>query len=318
MHNVLITTFPREWDASEILSFLKMRDCEVSMYYPEGTLSEDDLSRLLNGVDGIIPGGHPFTRRVLSAARDLKIISRTGVGFDTIDLQAATEHSIIVTTTPEANSESVAELAMALLLSVARHIPQGDRDVRAGGWSRQLGVELYRKTLGIIGLGRIGKRLAKRARGFDMTIVAYDLYQDEAFAAEYGVTYLPLDQLLSRADFVSIHSPLSPETTGLIGERELKLMKPTAYLVNTARGPLVDEARLIKALQGGWIAGAGLDVFAEEPPANSPLLSLDNVVLGPHSASSTEEAWYRMAREAAENVVKVFEGKQPLGVVNPS
>jgi len=172
--------------------------------------------------------------------------------------------------------------------------------------------------LGIIGLGKIGKRMAKRAHAFDMSILAYDLYQDADFAAQYGVTYLPLDQLLARADFVSIHSPLSPETTGLIGERELKLMKSTAYLVNTARGPIVNEGSLIRALQSGWIAGAGLDVFSKEPPTNSPLLSFDNVVLGPHAASSTEEAWYRMALGAAENVVKVFEGKQPLGVVNPS
>ena len=151
-----------------------------------------------------------------------------------------------------------------------------------------------------------------------MTILAYDLFQDEAFAAEYGVTYLPLDELLARADFVSIHSPLSPETSGLIGEPQLKLMKPTAYLINTARGPIVHEASLVKALQAGWIAGAGLDVFSQEPPTNNPLLSIENVVLGPHAASSTEEAWYRMARGAAENVVKVFDGKQPLGVVNPS
>ena len=318
MRNVLITTFPREWDASEILSFLEACNCTVSVHFRENTLTEDDLISLIEGVDGIISGSHHFTRRVISAADNLKIISRTGAGFDTIDLEAAAERGIIVTTTPEANSESVAELAMGLMLGVARHIPQGDRNVRNGGWSPHIGVELYQKTLGIIGLGKIGKRLAQRARGFDMTILAYDLYQDEAFAAEYGVSYLPLNGLLARADFVSIHSPLSPETSGLIGEPQLKLMKPTAYLINTARGPIVHEASLVKALQAGWIAGAGLDVFSQEPPTNNPLLSIENVVLGPHAASSTEEAWYRMARGAAENVVKVFEGKQPLGVVKPS
>ena len=191
MRNVLITTFPREWDASEILSFLEARNCTVSVHYRENTLTEDDLISLIEGVDGIISGSHHFTRRVISAADNLKIISRTGAGFDTIDLEAAAERGIIVTTTPEANSESVAELAMGLMLGVARHIPQGDRNVRNGGWSPHIGVELYQKTLGIIGLGKIGKRLAKRARGFDMTILAYDLYQDEAFAAEYGVSYLP-------------------------------------------------------------------------------------------------------------------------------
>ena len=318
MNNVLILAFPQEWDASEIISFLETRNCTVSVHHPEKSVTEDDLISLIRGVDGIITGSHPYTRRVISAADKLKIISRTGAGFDTIDLEAATERGIIVTTTPDANSESVAELAMGLMLSVARCIPQGDRKIRRGDWSPHIGVELYQKTLGIVGLGKIGKRLAKRAHGFDMTILAYDLYQDEAFAAEYGVTYLPLDELLARADFVSIHSPLSPETSGLIGEPELKLMKPTAYLVNTARGPIVDEAGLIKALGAGWIAGAGLDVFSQEPPTNNPLLSIENVVLGPHVAASTEEALYRMGRGAAENVVNVFEGKQPLGVVNPS
>ena len=318
MHKVLITTFPREWDARDVLSLLEMQDCEVSLHYPAGPLSEDLLIRLLDGVDGIIPGGHPFTRRVLSTTTNLKIIARTGVGFDTIDLDAASEHGIIVTTTPEANTDSVAELALGLMLSIARNIPQGDRSVRAGGWSPQIGVELQRKTLGIIGLGKIGKRLVKRASGFDMKILAYDLHPDETFATEHGVDFLSLDRLLSRADFISIHSPLSPETTGLIGEQELKLMKPTSYLINTARGPIVDESSLIKALQSGWIAGAGLDVFTEEPPMNSPLLSIDNVVLGPHAASFTQEAWHRMAIGAAQNVVKVFAGKEPVGVVNPS
>lgn len=318
MHNVLITTFPREWDSSEILALLEMRDCKVSLHYPKGSLSEEDLIRLLDGVDGIIPGGHPFTRRVLSTASRLKVIARTGVGFDTIDLTAASEQGIIVTTTPEANTDSVAELALGLILSVARNIPQGDREVRAGGWSPQIGVELHRKILGIIGLGKIGKRLVERACGFDMAILAFDLHPDENFAAEYGVTYLSLEQLLARSDFVSIHSPLSPETTGLIGESELKLMKPTSYLINTARGPIIDESSLVKAVQSGWIAGAALDVFAEEPPTNSPLLSVENVVLGPHAASFTQEAWQRMAIGAAENVLRVLEGKEAMGVVNPS
>ena len=340
MQNMLITTFPREWDASKIISFLKRRGCEVTLRYFECPPTEDELIELLKGVDGVIAGSHPFTRRVLYSADKLKVISRTGAGFDTIDLKAATERGIIVTTTPEANSESVhfvhrrlrlmvADFAMGLLLSLARQIPQGDRDVRAGVFSPRMGVEVYGKTLGIIGLGRIDKRLAKRGRGFDMTILAYDTYQDTAFAAQQCITYLPLDELLARSDFVSIHLPLTPETSGLIGERKLRLMKPTAYLINTARGVIVDEASLIKALREGWIAGAGLDVFASEPPFHSPLLSMEKVILSPHAASFTKEAWARMAKEAAENVVKVFamltddfvlrfEGKQPSSVVNSS
>jgi len=314
MENVLITTFPSEWDASEILSFLKERGCEVSLRYFERPPMEDELIELLKGVDGIIAGSHPFTRRVLYSADKLKVISRTGAGFDTIDLKAATERGIIVTTTPEANSESVADFAMGLLLSLARQIPQGDKDVRAGHWTPRMGVEVYGKTLGIIGLGRIGKRLAKRGRGFDMTILAYDTYTATAFAAQQDITYLPLDELLARSDFVSIHVPLTEETHGLIGERELRLMKPTAYLINTARGAIVDDASLARALKEGWIAGAALDVFATEPPFRSPLLSMEKTILAPHTASFTKEAWARMAKEAAENVVKVFEGKQPSSV----
>ena len=279
-------------------------------------MTEETLIELLKGVDGIIAAGHPFTRRVLYAVDRLKVISRTGAGFDTIDLEAAGERGIMVTNTPGANSDSVADFAMGLLLSLARQILQMDGAVRAGRWPIQLTMEVGGKALGIIGLGHIGKRLAKRALGFDMTILAYDPYPDTAFAVEHGITYLPLDELLTRSDFVSIHSPLSPETTGLISERELRLMKPTAYLINTARGPIVDEASLIKALREGWIAGAGLDVLSKEPPGSSPLFSMEQVVLAPHVAGETEEAYARMGMWAAENVVKVFEGKRPDGLVN--
>lgn len=329
MQKVLITAFPQEWDASEILSFLKRRNCGVTLRYFKHPLTEDDLIELLKGVDGVIAGSHPFTRRVLYSADKLKVISRTGVGFDTIDLEAATERGITVTTTPEANSESVADFAMGLLLSLARQIPQGDKDVRSGRWMPIMGADVYGKALGIIGLGKIGKRLAKRGRGFDMTILAYDTYQDTEFAAQNDITYLPLDKLLARSDFVSIHVPLTEETRGLIGEREFQLMKPTAYLINTARGAIVDEASLVRAIKERWIAGAALDVFASEPPSDSPLLSMEKVILAPHAASFTKEAWDRMAKEAAENVVKVFailienfvlqfEGKYPSSIVNPS
>lgn len=329
MQRVLITAFSRGWDASEILSFLKSKDCEVILRYLEHPPTEDELIELLNGVDGIIAGSHPFTRRVLYSADKLKVISRTGAGFDTIDLSAATERGIVVTTTPEANSESVADFAMGLLISLARQIPQGDKEVRAGHWTLMMGVEVHGKTLGIIGLGKIGKRLAKRGRGFDMTILAFDTYQDTAFAEQHDIVYLPLDELLTRSDFVSIHAPLTEETQGLIGERELRLMKPTAYLINTARGKIIDEDSLVRALKERWIAGAALDVFADEPPSGSPLLSMENVILSPHAASSTKEAWARMAKEAAENVVKAFvmltegfalrfEGENLSFVVNPS
>ncbi|RMF89065.1 MAG: hydroxyacid dehydrogenase, partial [Nitrospinota bacterium] len=236
------------------LDYLRAHQCElVESGYggdrDDRELSEEETIRLLQGVDALIAGGVKVTRRVLEAADRLKIVARRGVGFDSVDLQAATERGIVVTITPGAITNSVADFTFGLMIAVARKIPVADRAIREGKWPVLMGTELWKKTLGIIGLGRIGKAVAKRARGFDMQILAYDIVQDEAFAQQYGVRYVSLEELLQSADFVSINAPLSSTTTHLIDARALRMMKPTAFLINTARGGLVDEKALIQALQ---------------------------------------------------------------------
>ncbi|MCI0527549.1 MAG: phosphoglycerate dehydrogenase, partial [Nitrospira sp.] len=241
------------------------------------------------------------------------------VGFESVDLQAATERGIVVTITPGTLNHSVADFTFGLMLSMARKIHLADKAVRENKWVVFMGTDVWNKTLGIIGLGRIGKGVAKRARGFEMKILAYDIYQDEVFAREHGVRYVSLEDLLRQSDFVSINAPLSASTSHLIDEKALSLMKPTAFLINTARGGLIDEKALIKALQEKRIAGAGLDVFAQEPLKESPLRELDNVVLTSHIAGYSIESTRASGMMAAQNVVTVLQGGKPelASVVNP-
>lgn len=255
-----------------------------------------------------------------AAATRLRVISRTGVGHDAIDLEAATARGIVVCTAVGSNDDAVADYAVVLMLAAARHILPGHAALSAGRWDRFLGSPFYGRTVGIVGLGRIGRKLARRLRGFEMTILASDVQRDEAFAREVGARYVALDELLAQADYVSLHTPLLPSTRGLIGERELRLMKPTAFLINTARGPLVQEAALHRAPKERWIAGAGIDVFEREPPLGSPLLdpSLDTLIRTPHLAGSTTEAYERMATMACESAAHVLGGNAPLHhVLNP-
>ncbi|MDH7499960.1 MAG: phosphoglycerate dehydrogenase [candidate division NC10 bacterium] len=286
----------------------------------QGDWSEEEIIAALQGYQGMILGAdEPMTRKVLSALPELKVLSRHGVGFDNIDVAAATERGIVVAITAGANDNTVADLTMGLIISVARHIPYFDRFIRAGGfWKRKPGEDVHGKTLGLIGMGRIGKAVARRASGFDMKILAHDQVHDEAFAARYGIEYLPLDEVLSRADFVSIHLPSSLETRRLIGERELKKMKPSAYLINTSRGSVVDEGALIRALREGWIAGAGLDVLENEPPPpDHPLFALENVVLTPHIGGASLGAMRAMSLDSAANAIRVLRGELPTGMANP-
>jgi len=285
-----------------------------------GDWTEEELIEALRGFQGMILGAdEPITRRVLSALPELKVLSRHGVGYDNIDLQAATERGVVVAVTPGANDDAVADLAMGLMISVARHIPYFDRFMREGGfWMKRPGWDVHGRTLGLIGLGRIGKSVARRARGFEMEILAYDQVKDEEFAARYGITYRPLEEVLSRSDFVSIHLPSSPQTRKFIGERELRMMKPSAFLINTSRGTVVDEAALVQALKEGWIAGAGLDVLEKEPPAKDhPLFSMDNVVLTPHIGGASLGAMRAMTLDSATNAIRVLRGQRPSGMANP-
>jgi glyoxylate reductase len=261
---------------------------------------------------------------IIEAGTRLKVISNYAVGFNNVDVNMATKHGIYVTYTPGILTETTADCAWALLLSIARRIAEADRYVRSGNWMHAwgprmfLGSDVHGKTLGIIGLGRIGSAVARRAKGFNMNIIYYDIMRREDLEDELGVAFKEFDEVLSEADFVTIHVPLTEETHHMIGRRELSMMKRTAYLVNTSRGPVIDEEELYNALKERIIAGAALDVYEQEPiDPRSPLLGLDNIVLVPHIASASIETRTKMAVVAANNLVSVLRGEEPPNLVNP-
>ena len=264
-----------------------------------------------------------FLEACASANPRTKMIANMAVGFNNINVEAATRLGIAVSNTPGVLSDTTADLAFALLMATARRIPEAERFLRAGkytGWGPLLfcGAEVHHSTLGLVGAGRIGKIMARRASGFDMQVLYYDVYRmSPEEEAEYHATYLPLDELLQQADFVSVHTPYMPSTHHLISEREFNLMKPDAILINTARGPIVDEKALAKALQSGKIAGAGLDVFENEPAVEPELLTLENVVLLPHIASASLKTRTLMATMASDNLVAHFHGQRPPNILNP-
>jgi len=261
---------------------------------------------------------------VFNSAPKLKIIVQLAVGFDNIDVQEATQRGIYVTNTPEVLTETTADFAWTLLMAVARRVVEADKYVRTGQWkvgwhpSMLQGRDIYGTTIGIVGAGRIGYAVAKRAKGFDMKILYYDVIPRPEIERDFGAKRVDLDALLKESDFVSVHVPLMKETHHLINADKLKLMKKTAYLINNARGPVIDEKALYQALKEGLIAGVGLDVFEQEPtPLDNPLLKLDNVVIAPHISSASYETRSRMAEMVAENLVAFFEGKKPPNLVNP-
>lgn len=276
------------------------------------------LTDYVAGVSGIIAGTDAFTADVLGAASDLEIISRCGVGYDNVDVAAATRDGIAVTCTPGANRQTVAEHVLALMLSCARGIPSNVAKVRAGGWEQPSGRELAGATLGVIGLGSIGRTVAELALAIGMRVVAYDSRIDEEFLRRTGTTALGFEQLLAESDFVTVHVFLDESTRHLIGPSALQLMKPTAYLINTARGGIVDEDALTAAVQAGQLAGAALDVVETEPlPADSRLRGLDNVIVTAHIGGATEQARSRSSLLAARQVIDMLGGHQPSHLVNP-
>lgn len=272
---------------------------------------EPELARLIKGFDALIVRSKPrVTRQVIEAADRLRVIARAGVGLDNIDVEAAKERGIAVVNAPESVTQSVAELAVGLMLAVMRKIALSDRKMREGHWIKHeaVGTELYGKVLGVVGFGRIGRAVARICRfGFGMRVLYTDVSCNVEAGKELGAECVDLDTLLREADVVTIHVPLTPETRHLIDERRLRSMKRTAILINTARGAVVDTNALVKALKEGWIAGAGLDVFEEEPlPKDHPLLGLDNVVLTPHIGASTQEAQDRAGVEVAKKVIEIL------------
>ncbi|MFN8204832.1 MAG: phosphoglycerate dehydrogenase [Solirubrobacteraceae bacterium] len=282
---------------------------------------EPTLARLAASVDAILATLVPLNAAVIEAGAGVKIIAKVGAGTDNIDVAAATRRNIPVCNTPGANAESVADHVLALILAIARRLLPLDAVTRAGRgwepWPPYLGEELGGKVLGILGFGRTGQAVARRARAFGMECRAYDPFAGAlAPEATADVTLTALDELLAVADYVSLHVPLSDDTRALVGVRELALMKPTAVLINTSRGPVVDEPALVRALRAGGIRAAGLDVFADEPAVANPLFELDNVVLTPHVAGMTTEATANACRLAAESIVAALRGEVPPRMVN--
>ncbi|MEA2089929.1 MAG: glyoxylate reductase [Thermoproteota archaeon] len=260
---------------------------------------------------------------VFDASPNLKIVAQLAVGYDNIDVKEATKRGIYVTNTPGVLTETTADFAWTLLMAVARRVVEADKYVRSGKWkvgwhpSMLLGRDVYGATIGIVGLGRIGAAMAKRAKGFDMRILYYDVIRRPNLEKELGLEYTELDDLLRKSDFVTVHVPLLKATYHLIREEKLKLMKKTACLVNNSRGPVIDEKALYEALKNEQIAGAGLDVFEQEPtPVDNPLFKLDNVVMTPHISSGSYETRSRMAEMVAENLISFFKGETPPNLVN--
>ncbi len=286
-------------------------------------ISRKDLLEGVKGATGIISLlTEKIDAEVMdSAGKQLKVISNYAVGYDNIDVAAATKRGICVTNTPGVLTESVAEQVMAFTLVLFRRVAEGDRFIRAGkykGWEPDLllGTGIKGKVMGIVGLGRIGRWTTRLASALGMKVIYFNRHRDEEFEEEYGVAYHTLDHLLEMADVVSLSVPLTKETTHMIGEKELKLMKPSSILINTARGPIVDQEALIKALKEKWIAGAGLDVYEDEQHVPKELMDLQNTVLTPHTASATVESRMAMARMAIDNIADAIEDRQPSCLVN--
>jgi D-3-phosphoglycerate dehydrogenase len=275
-------------------------------------LTAAELIPLLAECDGCIAGLDEFNREALSAASRLKVIARYGVGVDRVDLEAAREKGIVVTNTPGANAVSVAELTIGLMLCLARSIPALSAATHAGGWPRLPGVALEGKTVGLLGLGAIGRQVARRLCAFDCRLMAYDPSPDEAFARRHNVELAPADEVIRQADFLSLHVPLTPETRHMVNADFLSRMKQGAYLINTARGEVVDEQALYEALTSGHLRGAALDAFQREPPGpDNPLLALPQVIATPHTGAHADSATNAMGWMALRDCLAVLSGRQP-------
>jgi phosphoglycerate dehydrogenase-like enzyme len=297
-----------------------LREAGFELVYPNtGTqLTEEELLAFLPGIKASLAGSEPYTARVLAANPQLRVIARVGVGFDAVDVAAATKHGCAVTITPGTNEGSVAEHTFTLILGLAKSIVSQHLGVKTGGWPRGANLPLRGRTLGIAGLGRIGKAVALRGAAFGMHLLAYDPIPDTAFAAHHHIALVPFERLLAESDYLTLHLPVSAESRYLINRQTLALMKPTTFLINTARGAVVNEADLLDALRNKRLAGAGLDVFEQEPPGKNPLFELDNVLLTPHAAGTDVQSRDDMALSAAQAIVSLSRDEWPAEkVVNP-
>lgn len=298
--------------------------CEVEIYDSEYPVPRNILIKSLKDKDAaLILLGDRIDKEVLEKAGRLRVLSTMSAGYDHVDLKEATARGVYVTNVPGVLTDAVAEFALALLFAVARRIVDADRFLRNGLWrvawspTFMLGQGISGKTLGIIGLGAIGKAIAERAKGLNMRVVYYSKTRKADVERELGIIYMPFNNVLRESDFLILSTALTPETVKMIGENELRSMKPTSYLINISRGAVLDEKSLVKALKEGWIAGAALDVFEKEPiEPDNPLIGMDNVVLTPHMASATFEARRRLAETAAENIISILSGKLPSSLLN--
>jgi D-3-phosphoglycerate dehydrogenase len=314
---VLVTPTSLKADAKNpALDELRKFAHEIT-YNPVGRpLAEEELVPLLEDCDGYIAGLDFVTARVVESCHKLKVISRYGAGVDRVDIDAASEHGIAVCNTPGVNADAVADLAFGLILSVARRIPALDRLTKEGKWTRTTGVELYGKTLGILGLGAIGRAVAKRAAGFSMRVLAFDPYMDEAYARTNGIEAATFADAVKNSDVLSLHLPLNDETRHVINGEVMRGMKQGAIIINAARGGLIDEHAACDLLKSGHLGGLGLDAYEEEPPTKSLLFEMDNVVATPHTGAHTREATANMAFMAVSNLIGVLSGKECKYVLN--
>jgi phosphoglycerate dehydrogenase-like enzyme len=297
-----------------------IRDAGGEVLYPPrmGPLTPEELIPYLQKADAVVAAMDPYTNGVLEACPRLRAIIRWGTGYDSVDLAACTARGVAACNAPGLNVEAVADHVFAVMLALARRLPHQIAVVRAGAWEEVRGVELFRKTLGIAGFGAIGKAVARRARGFDCRVLAYDPILSPAAAVEHGAEPADLHRLFGEADFVTLHAALTTESRGMVGEDLLRRMKPTAYFINAARGPLVDEDALLRALTDGWIAGAAVDTYTREPlRPDHPLRHLPNCLATPHSAFNTAEAAAATNACVAEQVVAVLRGERPRFPLNP-
>lgn len=306
----------------EVIARIRER-CDVDVHPADEPLKPGPLGEKCRDADGLIAVGVRVNEEVLKAAPRLRVVANAGVGYDNIDVAACTARRIVVTNTPGVLTDTTADLAFALLMAVARRVVECDRYVREGRWERWAwsmlwGAAVHHKTLGLYGFGRIGQAMARRGRGFEMRVLYHQRRRaPEEVEREVGAQYVDCETLLKESDFLSLHVPLTPETHHAIGARELGRMKPAAFLINTARGKVVDEEALIAALEQGKISGAGLDVFEHEPHPHPKLLAMPNVVLIPHLGSATADTRFQMASLAAENLLAALDGRRPPNAVNP-
>ena len=318
MDKVLIAPAPLAGLQAKFVDVLRNSGFELVYPKKKAQMTEDELMEQLVGIRGSLAGSEPYSRKILQAHPQLRVIARAGVGYDAVDTAAATDFGMAVTIAPGTNQDAVAEHTFTHILAIAKNLISQHLGTVALQWPRQANLPLRGQTLGIAGLGRIGKAVALRGEAFMMKLLAYEPYPDHAFAKAHGITFVSMDQLLAESDFLSLHLPATKESQHLINRTTLAKMKPSAFLINTARGALVKEADLIEALQQKKIAGAGLDVFEDEPPADSPLFYMKNVLVTPHAAGVDLKSRDDMALSAAEAIVSLSKGEWPAEkVMNP-